>query len=364
MQVAPKPGSESIPAPNGVGVTVTPDFSTLELFPKLRPEGFEQFAPIWHRAEPKKGPTVAVSSTDGVAHKVRLRVEGMSPHWRPAWTKWSLRMRKARELEGGDALDQQDDVSGDGLTLGAMILANETRTFSLELHAHLDGSTSPGRYPFDVVVEELSPNPGLEVRYSASLTLIHPESKLLNQLPSVYREEIDKLRDDDNGGSPFFERFLLGFEDASRPLQRTLDNLNQLFGPYSTPSDFVLWLGAWVCVPTDENWPEMRRRRLVDEAIELYRWQGTKRGLSRYLEIYTGVTPEITDTPVRGMRLGPETKMGAPTTMLGDVPPHTFVVTVAVPDPTAINEQVIHDIITFEKPAHTAYSLRIVKRTG
>jgi hypothetical protein len=108
----------------------------------------------------------------------------------------------------------------------------------------------------------------------------------------------------------------------------------------------------------------MQRRRLIKEAVELWRWRGTKRGLSRYIEIYTGVKPDIHDVPVRGMRLGPNTKMGHADTKLGDVPAHTFVVSIAVPDPTKINEQIVHDIIAWEKPAHTAYSLRILGRTS
>jgi phage tail-like protein len=364
MQTIENSRSSPKPAPDGIEVNVFPEFSTHELFPAVKADGFEPFRPLWHRSATKKGPAVTVASIDGAAHKVNLRIQGASLDWRQSWTKWSLRKRKARELEGGVALEEQDDVSTDGQTLTAMILPGESRIFAIEIVAEVDEATQPGTYSFDVVVEDAN-NRNIELmRYPAFLTLAHPRSKLLDQMPSVYLEEMEKLRDDEEGRSPFFERFLLGFEDARRPLQRTLDNLNQLFGPYSAPSEFLLWLGAWVCVPMDENWSEMKRRRLVSEAVELYRWQGTKRGLSRYLEIYTGVVPEINDVPVKGMRLGPETKMGGPTTILGDVPDHTFVVTIAVPDPSAINEQVVNDIIAFEKPAHTAYSLRIVKRTA
>jgi hypothetical protein len=56
--------------------------------------------------------------------------------------------------------------------------------------------------------------------------------------------------------------------------------------------------------------------------------------------------------------------MGKPDTKLGDVPPHTFVVSIASPEPEKINEQILHDIIAWEKPAHTAYSLRVLGRTA
>lgn len=355
---------QQVAALPGVELTLAPYFLSLELQPEVSEIGADKFRKLWHRTEPRKVGSVIVASTDGKAHKVRLHIEGADSKWQTSWTCWELLLRKARELEGGDALDAQDEVSADGQTLTAMIKAGETRTFSLQLCATLDGDTQPGIYAFDIVARSTSVKEPGEARQSGYLKLDHPTSKFLDHLPALYTEEMDKMRAEEGGASPFFERFLLGFEDSFKPLQKTLDRMDQLFGPYSAPSEFLIWLGAWVCVPLDENWPEMKRRSLIREAVELYRWRGTKRGLSRYIEIYTGVVPEINDLPVKGMRLGPETKMGAKLTILGDVPGHTFVVTVATPNPESLNEQVIHDIITYEKPAHTAYSLRLVKRTA
>ncbi|MBN9502670.1 MAG: hypothetical protein BGO01_02335 [Armatimonadetes bacterium 55-13] len=345
----------------GLDVDLRPDFVTLELIPQNPELALDRYEALWHKAEPKRSAMVTVTAPADRAVKVTLTIEPDHGAWRKSWAGWTYLQRKARELQGGDALDAQDEVSGDGQTLTAMILAGETRMFSLELRAKLDDGVVPGTYGFDVVVRDQE---GGEIRRPGFLTLTHPQSRLLNMLPSVYLEEMDKLREEENGDTPFFERFLLGFEDSLRPLQRTLDRMDSLFGPFSAPSEFLIWLGAWVCIPLDENWSEMQRRHLIREAVELYRWRGTHRGLSRYLEIYTGVKPEINDLPVRGMRLGPETKMGAPETKLGDVPAHTFVVSIALTDPSKINEQVVHDIITWEKPAHTAYSLRILRRTS
>ncbi|MBC8064150.1 MAG: hypothetical protein H7Y17_04925 [Chlorobia bacterium] len=348
----------------GLDVELRPDFITLDLQPNHPEIAMDRYAHLWHRAEPKRSAVVTIASTDDKSHKVRLRLEPSHRGWSPSWARWTYLQRKARELQGGVALDEQDEVSADGQSMTAMILAGETRMISLELAPKLAEGVSPGTYGFDIVVEEAKDPGAGEIRRPGFLTLEHPRGKLLGLLPGIYGEEMQKQRDEDNGESPFFERYLLGFEDALRPLQRTLDRLDMLFSPYSTPPEFLLWLGAWVCLPLDENWSEMQRRRLIKEAVELWRWRGTKRGLSRYIEIYTGVKPDIHDVPVRGMRLGPETKMGNRDTKLGDVPAHTFVVSIAAPDPTKINEQIVHDIITWEKPAHTAYSLRILGRTS
>lgn len=356
---AQKPLKTSI---EGLDVDVRPDFLTLELRPENPEIALDRYEHLWHKAELKRQVIVTVASTDDKAHKIHLTLEPSHRGWKKRWAQWSYLQRKAREYQGGAALDDQDQVSDDGQSMSAMLLAGETRMFSLELDPKMAEGVSPDTYGFDVVVKE--PSSGGEIRKPGFLTLEHPHGKLTSMLPSIYAEEMQKMRDEDNGESPFFERYLLGFEDFIRPLQRTLDRLDALFGPYTTPSEFLLWLGTWVCLPLDENWSEMQRRRLIKEAVELWRWRGTKRGLSRYIEIYAGVKPEINDVPVQGMRLGPDTKMGKPDTKLGDVPAHTFVVSIAAPDPSKINEQIVHDIIAWEKPAHTAYSLRILGRTS
>jgi len=348
----------------GLDVDLRPDFITLELFPEAPEIALDRYESLWHAAEPKRRVVLTVTDTVSESRKLRFRIEPSHSGWRQSWVRWSYLQRKARELQGGTMLDEQDQVSDDGQSMTAMILAGESREISLEFSPKLAEDVAPGTYGFDVVVEDAAkPNAG-QIRKPGFLTLVHPTGKLLSLLPGIYAEEMQKQRDEDNGESPFFERFLLGFEDALKPLQRTLDRMDSLFSPYSTPPEFLLWLGAWVCLPLDENWSEMQRRRLIREAVELWRWRGTKRGLARYIEIYAGVKPEIHDVPVRGMRLGPDTKMGKPDTKLGDVPPHTFVVSIASPEPEKINEQILHDIIAWEKPAHTAYSLRVLGRTA
>ena len=112
----------------------------------------------------------------------------------------------------------------------------------------------------------------------------------------------------------------------------------------------------------DDNWSELKRRRLIGEAVELYRWRGTKRGLTRYLEIYAGVTPQIEDKPFEGMRLGSDLLL-TPETRLGGLAPHCFSVTLSLPEPDSVSESVIRRIIEAEKPAHAAYELRILARS-
>lgn len=355
------------PRLDGIDAELTPDYNFRELRPKPLGTSPERLGMMWHVVPKARGAALKLTSVDGRSHKLHISVVSSDARWRKQWIKWSFPTRQATELQGGDSLTAQDELSNDDQQLNLMVTANETRIITLEFIATLDGETATGDFPFEVVIQDITADAnggGGELRVNGILCLTHPEARLLNQLPALYREALHDMREDVGGyqDPPFFERYLRGFEDTVEPLQAMLEQLDNLFGPFSTPPDFLLWLGAWVVMPLDENWPEMRRRKLVAEAVRLYRWRGTHQGLSRYLEIYCGFKPEINDQPVEGMRLGPDAKLGTKATVLGDVPPHTFVVTVSVSDTNPINEQTIHDIIRYEKPAHTAYALRFVRR--
>lgn len=346
-----------------LNVELFPDTQRVELQPEYTGLTPDSLGLLWHRVDPSRGFRVALESSDARHRIVRMRVRG-DLGWKERWVRWSFPIRKARDLQGGDALEAKDVLTASDTVLTLLVAAGETRFANLDIQPILDGETDAGTRAIEIVVEDITDgdeNPPTFI-LDALLKFEHPRGTFLEMLPGIYQEAMDELRrdSDDAAYPPFFERFLLGFEDAYEPLRQTMAHLDSLFGPYSTPPDFLAWLAAWVCMPLNENWPEMKRRRLVREAVELWRWRGTKRGLSRYLHIYTGVVPEIDDQPVAGMRLGPETKLGD--TKLGDIPPHTFVVNIAVPDLESINEEIVHDIISYEKPAHAAYALRIVRK--
>lgn len=358
------------PAPSGrapldrLSVELFPDTQRIELVPQYAGVSPDSLGMLWHRVHPQRGFRLALESSDSRHRIVRMSVRG-GPGWKNRWVKWNFPVRQARDLQGGDALEAKDVLTQNDSVLTLLVAAGETRFANLEIVPTLDGETDAGTRAIEVLVEDITDGEAKSSTFvlDALLKFEHPRSDFIAMLPGIYQEAMDEQRRDSDDPSypPFFERFLLGFEDAYEPLRLTMAHLDSLFGPFSTPPEFLTWLAAWVCMPLNENWPEMKRRRLVREAVELWRWRGTKKGLSRYLQIYTGVEPEIDDQPVEGMRLGPDSKLGE--IKLGDIPPHTFVVNIAVPDLESINEEIVHDIISYEKPAHTAYALRIVRKT-
>lgn len=175
-------------------------------------------------------------------------------------------------------------------------------------------------------------------------------SSYLQYLPSLYRED------------DFCGRFLRIFEDVLTPIEGIIDKLAFYFDPGTTPQSFLPWLACWVGLVLDERWPELRRRELLKAVVELYRWRGTKRGLTEYLRIYTGVSPQIIEpTGITPMRLGDEARLGAIQLGGAEEQPYCFTVVVNVDDVTAIDTEIVRTIIETQKPAHTTYVLKIVE---
>jgi phage tail-like protein len=160
-------------------------------------------------------------------------------------------------------------------------------------------------------------------------------STYLKYLPPIYS-------DDD-----FMGRFLLIFETILSPIERTVGNLHYYFDAEMTPPELLPWLASWLGLALDERWPDDQRRALILAAVELYQWRGTRRGLSEFLRLYTGLTPEIVELGVgrRGATAADAFR---------------FTVRLKVPDPSKVDRAVVEAIIEAEKPAHTGYSLEIV----
>lgn len=92
-------------------------------------------------------------------------------------------------------------------------------------------------------------------------------------------------------------------------VEQIVDRLHEFFDPLLTPSDdnslnnpemrnFLDYLADWVSLIEKYKLPEIRKRRSISCLIPLYKERGTKGGLKRFLELFTGFnTVTIFDTP-------------------------------------------------------------------
>jgi phage tail-like protein len=104
----------------------------------------------------------------------------------------------------------------------------------------------------------------------------------LRYLPAAYQE--------DEAGRDFLERFLSIFESMSLDVEQEIEGVAKYFDPGAREvnAEFLEWLGAWLAVLRDNNWPEEKRRDLLRRAFQLYALRGTKLGLIQMIQLLTG----------------------------------------------------------------------------
>lgn len=192
---------------------------------------------------------------------------------------------------------------------------------------------------------------------SASATIqVKSKSDYLRYLPGIYQK--DEL----------MGRFLMLFESFWKPIEEQIDHIPFYFDPQMAPPALLPWLASVLNQDLNPNWPEERKRHILNKASDLYRQRGTKRGLKEYLEISTGGKVEITEHHGKNMILGPRTRLGTGIALGKDNKAHTFTVILhSLPSTTSENADVgsedyerwIRAMIDAQSPAHTKYYLQI-----
>ena len=180
----------------------------------------------------------------------------------------------------------------------------------------------------------------------------------LKYLPAIYQED------------EFMGRFLMLFESFLKPLEGQIESQDSYLDPRIAPPEFLPWLASWSGLALDEQLPEERRRVLLKEMPVLYKKRGTRWGLQRHLEIFTGGTVQITEHYSRNFALGERAFLGPGVALGVKNVPNTFSVAIQLPPAEApsgeedqqamkILEQKIIAIIEAAKPVHTGYELQI-----
>jgi len=173
----------------------------------------------------------------------------------------------------------------------------------------------PGRYLWLKITlatfdERVRPN-------ISEMRLFYPRQSYLRYLPAIYQQ--------DGASRDFLERFLSLFESIFADLENDIATVTRFFDPDTTPPEFLGWLGSWLSLALEEDWPEETRRQLIREAPDLYSIKGTVAGIRRVVELLTGKTPVIMEAAQAGepLTLGGEHHLGVNSLLLG-APRHGF----------------------------------------
>lgn len=184
------------------------------------------------------------------------------------------------------------------------------------------------------------------------LRAYYPRSSYLSYLPAVYQ--------DDKKSQQFLERYLSLFGTFFQEMEEEIESVSKYFDVDTVSGDFVQWLGTWIGIPADEVWSETQLKELIRRSPELYQERGTKQGIEKMVEIYTGERPFIVEYfQYKTMLEVPELKPLV--TQLYSANPYTFCV--LVQQQVMENEKqrlFVQKILDEQKPAFTEAKLIVL----
>ncbi len=182
------------------------------------------------------------------------------------------------------------------------------------------------------------------------LRVYFPRETLLSYLPAVYQEE-ESSRD-------FLERYLSLFGTLYDSVEEQIDGMAAWFDSERAQGGQLRWLASWLGLDSDVHWRDDKVRALIRAAPELYRYRGTRRGISKLVETFTGRPPIIVEAfQYKAMRDNAELRRLMDRLYGGDNP-YTFTVLLDQSQAPSEKERVLlRSLIEEHKPAYTEVRL-------
>ena len=206
-------------------------------------------------------------------------------------------------------------------------------------------------YQCEIEVSEVREGGARSISYQVFTLHVRPRVAYLDFLPAFYAE------------TDFFERFLAIIEQTFDPYVQTIETLWAYLDPLTAPESMLPFLAHWVAWKLEPDWDIEQQRHLIRDAIELYRWHGTRRGLQHYLSLYTGLPCNDDHVAIEEAFSGGFTfgncQLGQ-SAMIGGGRPFHFVVRLR-PERSdqTIDESLVRMVIEREKPPFCTYDLSI-----
>ncbi len=136
-------------------------------------------------------------------------------------------------------------------------------------------------------------------------SIVERTPRLVVNLPGIFHEEAEKKF------SPLWALLLL-MEDNFDSVSRTIHRIEMYFDIHHAPAgatpdepDFLSWLGTWVGLVPEQDWPEEKKRYVLSIAADLHKLRGTMDGLHYMLALFFGIEVQIEEwTWPQDMRIG------------------------------------------------------------
>ncbi len=171
----------------------------------------------------------------------------------------------------------------------------------------------------------------------------------------------------------FHPRFSFLFSEGESlflpPLEKTSQREFARYFPLHIPfeswlEEYLSWLAGWMALSLREHWTIQKKREVIAKIIPLYRMRGTRRGLEKYLKIYTGEQVVITE-PLSAFQLEKNSIVDGESAIEGS--PYFFIVDLKLPrmspESMKMTIKTVEGIIETERPAHTSYKLNVITPT-
>lgn len=120
-----------------------------------------------------------------------------------------------------------------------------------------------------------------------SIKIELPQVTFMDYLPEYYRKNSER--------NSFLERFIGIYQSIYVDLEDKIDYTPTQFDVDLTNREFLSWICEWLSVKDASIWGEKRLRKLVKEAIKIYKMKGTKRAIAKIVQEYAGIEPIIVE---------------------------------------------------------------------
>lgn len=119
------------------------------------------------------------------------------------------------------------------------------------------------------------------------LRIYLPGEHITDYLPEIYRDETTK----DN----FFHRFMSIFQTFILDMEHDIYNISRFLDLELADKDFFQWLCSWLDIQDAASWEGDRLKIFLGQAMDLYASAGTRGGIEKLVEIYTGKKPFLVE---------------------------------------------------------------------
>lgn len=206
-----------------------------------------------------------------------------------------------------------------------------------------------GRYLW--ILLEVYRQPGQNLKFE-SITAYFPKQSWLSYLPELYEA---------SDTEHFLDHYLSVFQSIYDDWNVYIKEIPYLLDVNTTKTEYLDFLCQWIGVTKSQMWSDEKKRMLLSQAADLFRFRGTRKGLLKLLHLYLEAQVFLVEKHQwKQAHLTPERKQ-LYESLYGN---SSYTITVLVKEesvPSRKEYQTLIQVIESEKPAQADLNLVVLK---